>query len=160
MALNFSLVQLSAFSTNLLQEQNHFLSECLKSSCDELIRIEIFQVSRCAHGGEGEKGLARGHACWGGSSHPMIYLVLSLLSQWLLFNLQIWWTYVVCFNHVLTQVGQYECKCTIGDLEFIAEGHTKPDAKAYVSELAVQGLIAKKWVKLFSRCSPIPFETQ
>ena len=39
MALNFSLVQLSAFSTNLLQEQNHFLSECLKSSCDELIRI-------------------------------------------------------------------------------------------------------------------------
>ena len=42
------------------------------------------------------------------------------------------------------QVGEYECKCTIGDLEFIAEGHTKPDAKAYVSELAVQGLIAKK----------------
>jgi len=42
------------------------------------------------------------------------------------------------------EVGEYECKCTIGDLEFIAEGHTKPDAKHYVSELAVQGLIAKK----------------
>jgi len=42
------------------------------------------------------------------------------------------------------EVGVYECKCTIGDLEFIAEGHSKPDAKAYVSELAVQGLIAKK----------------
>ena len=27
------------------------------------------------------------------------------------------------------QVGCYECKCTIGELEFIAEGHTKPDAK-------------------------------
>ena len=43
-----------------------------------------------------------------------------------------------------SQVGEYECKCTIGDLEFIGEGHTKPDAKAYVVELAVQGLIAKK----------------
>jgi len=42
------------------------------------------------------------------------------------------------------EVGEYECKCTIGDLEFIGEGHTKPDAKAYVVELAVQGLIAKK----------------
>ena len=59
--------------------------------------------------------------------------------------------HINCFKNVkiiglfaLTQVGEYECKCTIGDLEFIAEGHTKPDAKAYVSELAVQGLIAKK----------------
>jgi len=42
------------------------------------------------------------------------------------------------------EVGCYECKCTIGELEFIAEGHTKPDAKVYVTELAVQGLIAKK----------------
>jgi len=42
------------------------------------------------------------------------------------------------------QVGIFECRCTVQDLEFIAEGATKVDAKNAVSELAIQGLISKK----------------
>lgn len=41
-------------------------------------------------------------------------------------------------------VGIYECKCTVGKLEFIAEGHTKPEAKTAVTEIAVQGMITAK----------------
>ena len=37
--------------------------------------------------------------------------------------------YVHHYYQNFDQVGCYECKCTIGELEFIAEGHTKPDAK-------------------------------
>ena len=32
--------------------------------------IEMLQVSWCSHGGEREEGLARGHACWGGTPTP------------------------------------------------------------------------------------------
>ena len=46
-------------------------------------------------------------------------------------------------------VGIYECKCTIGKLEFIAEGHTKPEAKTAVTEISVQ-------VILLLPCSPAP----
>jgi len=42
------------------------------------------------------------------------------------------------------EVGEFECRCQVGDLEFIAEGFTKPEAKAAVAELTVQGLIAAK----------------
>ena len=139
MALNFSLVQLSAFSTNLLQEQNHFLSECLKSSCDELIRIlkyfrylDVPMVERERRAWQGDMPVEE--------VPPKI--ILSCKHSNCFMNLTI--IGLFCRAHALTQVGEYECKCTIGDLEFIAEGHTKPDAKAYVSELAVQGLIAKK----------------
>ena len=38
-------------------------------------------------------------------------------------------------------VGIYECKCTIGKLEFIAEGHTKPEAKTAVTEISVQVIL-------------------
>ena len=139
MALNFSLVQLSAFSTNLLQEQNHFLSECLKSSCDELIRIlkyfrylDVPMVERERRAWQGDMPVEE--------VPPKI--ILSCKHSITVYEPHNYWA--CCRAHALTQVGEYECKCTIGDLEFIAEGHTKPDAKAYVSELAVQGLIAKK----------------
>jgi len=42
------------------------------------------------------------------------------------------------------EVGEFECKCIIGDLEFIAEGQTKPEARVAVAEVTVQGLIAHK----------------
>lgn len=42
------------------------------------------------------------------------------------------------------QVGIFECRCRVQDLEFIAEGATKVDAKNAVSDLAIQGLISKK----------------
>ena len=40
--------------------------------------------------------------------------------------------YIHHYYQNFDQVGCYECKCTIGELEFIAEGHTKPDAKVVV----------------------------
>lgn len=42
------------------------------------------------------------------------------------------------------EVGEYECKCIIGELEFVAEGQTKPEARVAVAEVTVQGLIAHK----------------
>merc|ERR1719319_1878862 len=42
------------------------------------------------------------------------------------------------------EVGSFECRCVVGELEWIAEGHSKPEAKAVVAEMAVQGLIAQR----------------
>ena len=44
----------------------------------------------------------------------------------------------------------------MGDLEFIAEGHSKPEARTVVSQLAVQGLIAQRWRRGVSRCLYLP----
>ena len=49
-------------------------------------------------------------------------------------------------------VGIYECKCTVGKLEFIAEGHTKPEAKTAVTEIAVQVSCS---LALLLPCSPL-----
>lgn len=40
------------------------------------------------------------------------------------------------------EIGWYECVCKVADMEFIAEGHTKAEAKSYVTELAIQGVVS------------------
>jgi len=47
-------------------------------------------------------------------------------------------------NNDLEQVGEFECRATLDDLEFIAEGENKLEAKMSAAELAIQGIIAKK----------------